>query len=1243
MDNISKTREELIEDLSRLKKDLDSLKISYAKFKEYQEVLKKSEELYKLIAEYAEEFIFIIDNKMCIQYINNFASSFFNQTSSQMIGKHLSEIFSSGVFEMQRAHLRSVFETGKSFMGEDQIDFPKESLWLSTRLIPFKDEDGSVYAVMGISRDITNKKTSEDIVKKSELQFRQLIDQAADPMFVHDLDGNILACNKQACLNLGYTEEELLGLNVRDVEMKFKIMELSKFFDKLQEGPITMQGVHKRKDGSLYPVDIRFGIVEFRGSKLIIEFARDITERKAQEEIIFKREYQLEVLRRTSIHLNAILEIPVILRNLVASSMEIIGAEGGMGGVFENGKIIYKEYNKKGRLQNINYAFGPGEGATGRIIDSLKPYFSNDALNDKYIIPEVRNALNVSNFAMVPILSGKGELLGAIEVQNKELGKPFVSEDIMILQSLAASAAPAIENTKYLIERIEKEKTLREERDKAQKYLDIAANMFLVLNSNQEVLLINKKGCEILGYDENELSGRNFFDTVIPEDIRADMKNAFSGLLTGKEGPFEYIESSVLTKNREEKIISWHNTVLRDEKGNVVSTLSSGEDVTDKLKTQEDLAYSERFLSNIFTSIQDGISVLDNSLNIIRVNPAMEKWYAHSMPLLGKKCYEVYHHRETPCETCPTKISLETKKSAYETVPKVGSDGRITGWFDLYSFPMIDEETGDLKGVIEYVRDISEKKLAEEALKKSESEYRTTIDSMADIIHVVDRDLNIVLANDTLKHVNEKLGFITDVLGKNIFEVFPFMNDKVRIQYQKVFEVGKVLVTEEESDLGDTTFITETRKIPIFENGQVTRVLTIVRDITAKKSAERRLEKLNKELAKSNRRLKQIALRDPQTGLFNHNYLLEIIDPEYYRAKRYVHPLSVIMIDLDYFKSINEVYGHQFGDLVLKQFSKQLKTMVRSYDIVIRYSGEEFVIVSPNINKEKALILAHRLLESMNLYNFGNHKQTVKIKLSVAVASYPEDKAEKGMDLINLADKILNKAKEEGGNRVYSSKEAKEKKKESVYEFNEKAQDVEFLKDEISKLTKKGNQSVIESISAFAKTIELKDHYTGEHVEKTVLYATKIASSLGLSDDEIKYIKQAAVIHDLGKIGISEKILKKPAKLTKIEFKEIKKHPQIGVDIIRPIQFMHEIIPLILYHHERWDGLGYPAGLKGEEIPMGARIISVADAYHAITSDRPYRKAYSKAEAVKIIKNGSGMQFDPKVVNVFLKILRQEK
>lgn len=412
-------------------------------------------------------------------------------------------------------------------------------------------------------------------------------------------------------------------------------------------------------------------------------------------------------------------------------------------------------------------------------------------------------------------------------------------------------------------------------------------------------------------------------------------------------------------------------------------------------------------------------------------------------------------------------------------------------------------------------------------------------------------------------------------------------------------------------------------------------------NVIRRRQMDQDIKSLNKELLKMNLRLKQLALRDVLTNLYNHRYYEQAIEAEFVRAKRQSLPLSVIMLDVDYFKSINDVYGHQFGDLVLKQFAEQLTQMVRKYDTVIRYGGEEFIIITPGADKEIVLVLAQRLLEIVKLYTFGNKIHKVKLKISVAVACFPDDKIHNASDFIKVADSILDKVKETGGDKVYSYQDVVNTGLVPTVDA-EKSSDVFALQDKLGKLTKRANQSLAEAIFAFAKTIEIKDHYTGEHVEKTVHYATELAKAKNLPKEEIERIRQASIIHDLGKIGISEKILMKKSKLTAAEYEEIKKHPQIGADILRPIHFFQSIIPLMLHHHERWDGHGYPYGLKGEEIPLGARIIALADTYEALTSTRRYRKACSKKAAMMTIKQVSGTQFDPGLVDLFLGILEKE-
>ena len=515
-----------------------------------------------------------------------------------------------------------------------------------------------------------------------------------------------------------------------------------------------------------------------------------------------------------------------------------------------------------------------------------------------------------------------------------------------------------------------------------------------------------------------------------------------------------------------------------------------------------------------------------------------------------------------------------------------------------------------------------------------------SIQQCRDGICIYDMDGRIQFINFAL---SQMLGYsASELIGKQIDIFYPHQQEDKDIAnfIREIKESGSYQKEFTYMKKGGELFPVEmTATLVRDEGSNPMGFIEIVRDISKHQRDQKKLEILNKELLGANRRLRRLSLRDYHTGLYNHHYMWEALDRELSRAKRYGYQFSVIMLDIDYFRSINNTYGRQFGDTVLKQFASFLKRITRQDDIVVQFGGEEFVILSLGINRSQGYQLAQRILDALHLYNFGNKEHIIKLKITGAVISYPEDNITESMSLIKSAEEILNRAKREGGNRIFSSMDTK---RVLVPEESKEMAEVESLRNKIEELTKQANQSVVEFIFGFVRTIELKDHYTGEHAERSVYYAVEIARRLNLPEDEIENIRQAAILHDLGKIGISENLLHKKTKLTKKEFAQIKKHSQIGVDIIRPIQSLHALIPLILYHHERWDGKGYPEGLKQTEIPVGARIISVADVYQALISKRSYRKAYSKEKTIEIIKNVSGTQFDPKISSIFLKILKEE-
>ena len=372
---------------------------------------------------------------------------------------------------------------------------------------------------------------------------------------------------------------------------------------------------------------------------------------------------------------------------------------------------------------------------------------------------------------------------------------------------------------------------------------------------------------------------------------------------------------------------------------------------------------------------------------------------------------------------------------------------------------------------------------------------------------------------------------------------------------------------------------------------------------------------------------------DVLTQCYNYRYFSRRLTEAANRSSRTGNPLSCAVFDIKSFASVNDVYGLEIGDVVIAQLSRVLKESARAHDVVCRTGGHEFSVLLEDTLLDSAKQFSERIIELVDATHFGTDKEYLKITVSVGVSAMPSAAVVTSAELIKAAKHALKAEKDSDGSAVATFEDAP----------REIAQmGTEQLKGRIADLHQLLNQGMLDMVYGFARLIEAKDQYTGQHVESTRSLAERIAEELHLTDDQIINIKHAAILHDLGKIGIDDQILRKPGKLTEEEFNEIKKHPSIAAEVLKSVHALKDALPAILYHHERFDGKGYPDGLQGESIPLPARIVSVADVYQALTSDRPYRKGFEKSRALAIIKEECGRQFDPAVVSAFFKIMEQE-
>jgi len=365
---------------------------------------------------------------------------------------------------------------------------------------------------------------------------------------------------------------------------------------------------------------------------------------------------------------------------------------------------------------------------------------------------------------------------------------------------------------------------------------------------------------------------------------------------------------------------------------------------------------------------------------------------------------------------------------------------------------------------------------------------------------------------------------------------------------------------------------------------------------------------------------------DALTGVGSRRLLEDKLETECARAKRYKRPFSVAIIDLDNFKTINDVFGHATGDDALKKFAECMKSEKRIPDILARYGGDEFVILMPETEASDALTFMDRIRAKVQQIEV---EENVSITISCGVAQSIPDFSDSSSDVIRRADLALYEAKSDGRNcaRTWNEKMSKVLK----------AGDIEFerikkLKRRVAGLSEQAEKMFIQSIWGLVQALEAKDRYAKKHSENVMHYAVGIAGMMKIPSKQIDVLSRAAMIHDIGNIGIPDAILSKPGLLTPHERRIIQQHPLIAVRILDKMSFLEQEVAIVRSHHEKWNGHGYPDGLSNTSIPIGARILAVADTFDALISDRSYHNSRSIAEAIEILTDSSGYDFDPEVV-----------
>ena len=627
--------------------------------------------------------------------------------------------------------------------------------------------------------------------------------------------------------------------------------------------------------------------------------------------------------------------------------------------------------------------------------------------------------------------------------------------------------------------------------------------------------------------------------------------------------------------------------------------------IAERAEAQEALRRSEAELNAVVENSTDGVYLIDpSSGRLLRTNSALRALLGYTEEeARGLDIYDIVAHTRRSIDRrmteLRTKLHLPMAERQYlrkdRSVVVMESTARVVHYAGGMAICVV-------------AHDVTEKRVAESARQAAEANYQALFENAAEGIFQTTPEGFYLRANPALARIygyassEQMIRELTDVARQL------YVDPGRRDEFQRLMrEHGRVTRFEAQVYRRDGTviWISESARAVHTEGGLLRWYEGFVEDITDRKQLEADRER-------ALRAAEDRADRDPLTGLWNHRAFQHRFAREAERARQHGTPLGVVMLDLDNFQFFNDAYGHILGDSVLKQVADRLQAACGRNDVVARFGGDEFAVLLPEIGGASTAEIEswlHAELDSM-VYIAENEPTPIPVTVSLGVAIYTDEDADR-FQALRLAEERLRWAKLGG-------------------DIDSEADRVRLAMNGVEGFT---------MLDALVTAVDNKDRYTRRHSEDVMSYSLLIARELGLDEVTRQTVAVASLLHDVGKIGVPNSVLRKPGRLTEEEFEVIKQHPQMGAAIVGAVPGLAHTLEAVRHHHERWDGNGYPSRIKGAATPIIARLMSVADAFSAMTTDRPYRKGMARERAIAILREGAGAQWDPDCVNALLRAL----
>lgn len=1097
---------------------------------------------------------------------------------------------------LEQGHSTKMVEYTLSVADGGQLD-------VELSIAMMRDATGKPAGLIGVVRDIAERKEAQAALRDSEEKLRLTFESIRDSVTITDLEGKIIDVN-QGAVRIGNfdSKEELVGRNgfdlVAEKDRTRAIEDMAKEFGKSRTA--VLEYTILKKDGSEYDAEVSISLIRDSSGHPTgtISIAHDITERKQAEQALRESEERY--------------------RSVIDNANEaIVVAQDGMLKFFNPKAVDIMGYTSE-------------ELASTPFLDIIHP-------DDRQTVAE-RYLKRLQGEAPPHIYD--------FRVIDKHNRIKWVEINAVLISWEGRPATLNFLND--ITARREAEEALRESEEKLRLTFESIGDMLVIMDPKGHIVDVNEATLRTLGYDhKEELIGRSSAELVVKRERASSTDDTIRTIKASiDEDKSEYKNVIIQTKDGRELDAEYGIALLRTPDGKLSRIIGIARDITAKKQADEALRASEGKLRLIFESIGDMLMVMDLTGKIVDVNQPITRTVRYSKEeLIGKNAADLVvkedRNRVIESTISTLEAGLKDRKSAYQELTLVTKDGSKLA-VEYCITPMRDP-SGKMMGVLGIGRDITDRKNAEMAIFRRNIE----LTAIAKVTQSLSQQLKL---NRVLQTA---LDSILEVSGQDMGAIWLLNEDSQRLELAihrgigeeyaravsrvplgagvtaKAVESGKTIVI---SDVMGSKKLPDSYKatarleglqsvisIPLKSKGETLGAMNVFSRKRTDFPTEdiRLLETISGQIgiaienAQLLERLSELSETDELTGLYNRRTFYEMLDAEIKNSVKYNRPVSLVMLDLDGFKAFNDKFGHTSGDAALRNFASALQSALRKTDVAFRYGGDEFTIILPGTEAEKAVPIIDRIRKKwLQSPHSQYYNADTPIKFSTGIAQFPDD-TETIDGMVFLSDTALFIAKRGGGYHHTLVSELGELPPEVL------------------------GAATMEQVYALAATVDAQAPYTDGHSMRVSTVAEKIGLAIGLDEEQLSQLHAAALLHDIGKIGVPDIIVTKPDSLSKDERRVIEKHPVEGAKILSHVQELSAVVPIVLHHHEWYNGAGYPEGLKGEDIPLLARILTVADSYDTMTTPLPHKKAMTHQQAVDELQRYAGIQFDPELVDIF--------